>query len=66
MPPVKEAKKHEPRVLERDVALQGFLDPQVKVIFMDATSGFTDKVTRTEFHWKGVNFCCTGAINRCS
>lgn len=47
MPPVKEAKKHEPRVLERDVALQGFLDPQVKVIFMDATSGFTDKVTRT-------------------
>lgn len=43
-PPVKFAKKFEPRVLEKDPALKGFLDPSVKFIFMDATHGFSDNV----------------------
>lgn len=47
MPPVKYAKKFEPKLLEKDDALKGFLDPSVKLIFMDATPGFSDHVICT-------------------
>ncbi|KAF7491813.1 28S ribosomal protein S22 [Sarcoptes scabiei] len=42
MPPVKYSKTFEPKTLERDIALQGFLDPSVKLIFMDATAGIAE------------------------
>ncbi|KAJ6220158.1 hypothetical protein RDWZM_005970 [Blomia tropicalis] len=42
MPPVKYAKELVPRVLEKDSALEGFLDSSVKMIFLDATPGFSD------------------------
>ncbi|XP_027195734.1 mitochondrial ribosomal protein S22 [Dermatophagoides pteronyssinus] len=42
MPPVKYPTEYEPRILEKDIALQGFLDPSIKLVFMDATAGFTD------------------------
>lgn len=48
MPPVKYAKSVEPEVLEEDVALQGFLDPSVKLVFLDATAGFADNVIELE------------------
>ena len=44
MPPVKYAKELEPKILEQDVTLQGFLDSPVKLVFMDATPGFSDVV----------------------
>lgn len=44
MPPVKYAKELVPRVLEKDSALEGFLDSSVKMIFLDATPGFSDIV----------------------
>ena len=45
MPPVKYPTEYEPRILEKDIALQGFLDPSIKLVFMDATAGFTDNVS---------------------
>lgn len=45
MPPVKYPEEHQPKVLEQDEALQGFLDPSVKVILMDATPGYSDVVS---------------------
>lgn len=44
MPPVKYAKEHKPKILEQDPAIQGFLDPSVKIIFLDATPGYSDVV----------------------
>ena len=46
MPPVKYAKELKPKVLEQDAALQGFLDPSVKLIFMDATPGYSDVIRK--------------------
>mgnify|MGYP006875368475 CR=1 FL=1 len=44
MPPVKYTEEYEPRILEKDIALQGFLDPSIKLVFMDATASFSDNV----------------------
>ena len=45
MPPVKYPAEHRPKVLDQDPALQGFLDPSVKVILVDATPGYSDVVS---------------------
>ena len=45
MPPVKYAQEFVPKILEEDLALEGFLDSEVKLIFVDATSGYADEVS---------------------
>lgn len=42
MPPVKYAQEIKPEVLEEDAELKGFLDPSLKLVFLDATPGFDD------------------------
>lgn len=58
MPPIKYPEEIEPKILEQDVALQGFLDPSVKVIFMDATPGYSDVVSiANAFSQANHEFC---------
>lgn len=44
MPPVKYSQNFEPRVFEKDIAIQGYMDPSIKIILLDASPGFNDNV----------------------